>query len=163
MASAARGETLPRIRVAALLARGDEVLLVEHQRGDARYFLLPGGGVSFGETLEEALRREVAEECGLSVIVGAPLLLSDTISPARERHVVNVVFAAEESGKVDAKPDHRVAGCVWLPVSQLGAVALHPPIASHVARAVAEGLRGPARYLGPLWTEAYDRTESRSV
>lgn len=44
------------------LVQEDEIVLVKHSYQDAWY--LPGGGVKRGETLEQAIRREAAEECG---------------------------------------------------------------------------------------------------
>ena len=54
-------EPTPRIRVAGLLLQGGSVLLVRHQKGEDTYWLLPGGGVQYGESLEEALNRELLE------------------------------------------------------------------------------------------------------
>lgn len=43
----------------------DRVLLVRHTYQDG--WLIPGGGVRKGESLQEAARREIKEECGIDV------------------------------------------------------------------------------------------------
>lgn len=44
----------------------EQKLLVCNTRSTGKYFL-PGGGVNIGEQLEEALHREVLEECGVAI------------------------------------------------------------------------------------------------
>ena len=139
--------------MAALIRHGDELLLVEHRKEGRRYHLLPGGGLAAGETLAEALVREVREECGLTVSVGAPLFLSDSVAPDGSRHVVNIVFGADVLGPAAPARDPRVAGCRWVSVENLGAVRLHPPMASAITDGWADGFSGPARYLGALWAD----------
>ena len=56
-----------RIAVSALIFEEGRVLLA-HRR-DIDWWNLPGGGMEVGETVDEALRREVAEETGLEVEV----------------------------------------------------------------------------------------------
>jgi len=71
-----------RIRVAAnaLIVRDGKVLLVEFGGGtDREHFNFPGGGVELGETLEEAVRREVREEACLDVEVERLLLIVESI------------------------------------------------------------------------------------
>jgi 8-oxo-dGTP diphosphatase len=65
-----RHELSWRPSVYAVIVQGDSVLLVP-QRG--RGYDLPGGGVEFGESLNEAVAREVAEETGFDISVGALL------------------------------------------------------------------------------------------
>ena len=55
----------PRIRVSAILRWQGRVLLCRQEKPDKEYWLLPGGGVDAGETLIEALRRELREELEL--------------------------------------------------------------------------------------------------
>lgn len=52
-----------RPSIYALIFRGDQILLCPEWNG----YDFPGGGVELGETLDEALKREVWEETGLSI------------------------------------------------------------------------------------------------
>lgn len=58
----------PVLGVGALIFENGKILLVERAGEPLRgWWSLPGGGVETGETLEEAVRREVREETGLEV------------------------------------------------------------------------------------------------
>ena len=57
----------PRTGVSILVLRGGEALLVRRAKEPyAGYWSLPGGTQEFGETMEEAARRELAEDTGLA-------------------------------------------------------------------------------------------------
>lgn len=51
-------------RVRVVVLRGDRILMVQHEDAQGRFWILPGGGVKPGETLEQAAVREVWEESG---------------------------------------------------------------------------------------------------
>jgi ADP-ribose pyrophosphatase YjhB (NUDIX family) len=127
----------PVLGVGAVVFDGDAVLLV--RRGHAPLdgvWTLPGGTVEFGETLREALAREMLEETGLLVDVG-PLvevvdLLSRSHDGAVERHVVVADFLCRVTGGVlGAASD--AADARWVPASGLEALAV-PPAAQAVIR-----------------------------
>ncbi len=55
-----------RPSVRAIIIRDGKLAMVYSEKYD--YYLFPGGGIDAGESMEEALVREVAEELGLEVI-----------------------------------------------------------------------------------------------
>ncbi|NTV93138.1 MAG: NUDIX domain-containing protein, partial [Chlorobiaceae bacterium] len=76
------------LRVSALCVQDDRVLLIEHisfapddPELPERYWILPGGVVERGETLDEALQREMKEETGLSCRVGNMLFIKELLYP----------------------------------------------------------------------------------
>src|SRR5437763_16802088 len=92
----------PRIRVSAILRWQGRFLLCRQEKPGKEYWLLPGGGVGSGETLIEALRRELREELGIEADVQfeGPVALVDSIAPKttlERKHVVHVIFAADLS------------------------------------------------------------------
>ena len=52
----------------------------------------PGGSVEFGETLADALRREIAEEFGIQIAVGELLDVVDHLLPDEGQHWVSPTF-----------------------------------------------------------------------
>jgi 8-oxo-dGTP pyrophosphatase MutT (NUDIX family) len=74
-----------------LVLDAEMVLLVRHSYGSAWY--LPGGAVEKGETLAEAARREVREECGIEV--GDLTLLGIYYSHAEGKHDHVAIFVAQ--------------------------------------------------------------------
>lgn len=146
---AAPASDAPRIRVAAIIELDGAVVLVRHRRGERTYHLLPGGGVARGETLAEALVREVAEETGLAIEVGRPAILSDTIDPSADRHVVNIAFLCRVTGGAvtHAPADPRVEAVDLVPPAELAGLDLRPPVAAEIAAALSPA-EPAAVYLG---------------
>ena len=60
-------QVYPEPTVGALIVNADdEVLLIRSHKWRGRY-VMPGGHIELGETMEEALRREIREETGLEI------------------------------------------------------------------------------------------------
>jgi ADP-ribose pyrophosphatase YjhB (NUDIX family) len=145
----------PRIRVSALLRRGDAMLLIRHQKGVRSYWLLPGGGVEAGETLTEALARELLEECSLTdVPLHGPIAMAESISPpgiVPLKHVVHVIYygdLSERDLELVRSTDGDIRGHRLVRAPEIAGLAIHPPIHRFVER----WLPGdPFVHLGRLW------------
>jgi len=123
----------PRIRVAVLIRTGDNVLLVKHCKYGASYWLLPGGGLEFGETIEECARRELLEETGLEVTMGDLLFVSESIPPDLHRHVVNLYYEGEvRGGELTLGDDDVLAGVEYVPIDTLPTLDLRPPVTREI-------------------------------
>ena len=75
-----------RIRVAGILCEKEKILLVSHKKKDNIYWLLPGGGVDYGESLDEALKREFSEELNIDIDVHDLILVNDSRAWRRETY-----------------------------------------------------------------------------
>jgi ADP-ribose pyrophosphatase YjhB (NUDIX family) len=106
----------PRVvGVRAIVVHPDDgkVLLVRHSYGREAWYL-PGGGVKRRESIEQAVRREVAEETGLTVT--GPVRLLATYSNLREGKSDHIsVFVVEHWGGTvdDADTDGEIAAAGW--------------------------------------------------
>ena len=146
----------PRIRVSAVLRWRDRVLLCRHEKGGKDHWLLPGGGVHSGESLLQALLRELYEEVGIDeqLPFEGPVALVDSIAPAHSftrKHVVHIIFAGDLSGRSlerATSKDAAVRGHRLFALAELEDVVMHPPIQRFLSRWQPGD---PSVYLGALW------------
>ena len=99
MADARSYPQRPFLAVSAAIVRAGQVLVVRRARAPADgLFSLPGGVVEIGETLRQALIREVREETGMAIEPVALAGFREAITRDRddrvERHFVILPFAA---------------------------------------------------------------------
>ncbi len=90
--------TRPYLAVSAAIFRDGRVLIVRRARPAHGLHTLPGGVVELGETLQEAVIREVREETGLAIaplqLVGFREAIARDAAGRVERHFVILPFAA---------------------------------------------------------------------
>lgn len=84
-----------RLAVRALILHRNRLLLVNAWGGGVSdLWCAPGGGVEPHSSLPENLIREVYEETGLTVSIGAPAMVNEFHDPKRDFHQVDVYFHA---------------------------------------------------------------------
>lgn len=119
----------PRVAVGAVIWRGPEhVLLVRRgqlpRRGE---WSIPGGGVEVGETLKDALAREIYEETALTIEIGELIDVVDAIGigpdGALEHHHILIDFTAHWR-EGEPTPGSDAAACQWFePAAALARVS----------------------------------------
>lgn len=121
---------LHRISAGAIVCRGDELLLVRHQRpGKYDFWVAPGGGVKGEESLAEAAAREAHEETGFMVRPGKLLYVEELINP--ECRHVKFWFDAELVGgsASTAHPEAAaefIVQAAWLRPSEFAGKTVFP-------------------------------------
>ena len=86
----------PRVISSVVLKKDDKLLLVkERMESNEECWIFPGGGVEFGETIEDAAVREVKEELDLDVRIKELLGFKEAIFPKHGYHTVIFFFMAE--------------------------------------------------------------------
>lgn len=108
---------------AAVVHRGGKILITRRPAGKhlAGLWEFPGGKVSPGESPPEALRREIREELGAEVMVGAPLETVDWQYP--DRRVRLLFFGCAIEGEPRALEGQELA---WVSPGELSGYEFPP-------------------------------------
>lgn len=118
-----------RIRVGALIFEEGRALLIAHKKDNHIYWLMPGGGVDFGEPLPEALKREIFEELGIEILVFDIALVCESIDPTGNRHILNIGFRCQrKSGEITLGKDERLYGYSYFLPNEILAIKMFPNI-----------------------------------
>jgi 8-oxo-dGTP diphosphatase len=100
----------PSLAVDCIILVGEKVLLIS-RRNPPLGWALPGGFVEYGESVEEAVRREMREETGLELENLRQFRVYSDPGRDPRGHTVSVVFAAHGVGEPKAGDDadrHRL-------------------------------------------------------
>jgi len=111
----------------------DKVLLVKQDKWRGKY-VIPGGHIELGETMEDALRREMMEETGLDIHDIQFALLQEFIFDQqfyKERHFIFFDFVCE-TDSFDVMLNSESQDYVWVSLEE----ALELPLDSYTRRLI---------------------------
>ncbi|WP_211748663.1 NUDIX domain-containing protein [Paenibacillus sp. Marseille-Q4541] len=128
-----------RCGVKAVIIKNNSLLTIKkHDDIFGADYTLPGGGQEFGETIIEALKREIIEEVGVDINVKHLLFLREYIGKNHHEdsihadiHVVDHIFYCEliEEEQNDVRgtsPDEDQLGIEWIPLKKLSEYRFFP-------------------------------------
>lgn len=114
----------PELCVGAVVVHDGALLLVERGRGvGVGSWSVPGGRVELGETLVQAVERELAEETGLTGRATVPLGWVERIGDGH--HFLIVDYLVEVDSRHGAVAGDDAAALDWVPLNE---VADHPGV-----------------------------------
>jgi 8-oxo-dGTP diphosphatase len=130
--------TIPVAGVGAVVFYGEKILLIKRGKEPSKgKWSVPGGGVELGETLYEAARREVMEECSVEIEVervmdAADNIVKDTKGHIRFHYIIIDLLAKYKSGEIKAGDDAEECG--WFTPAEAAIKDLTPTLRTMLER-----------------------------
>ena len=131
-----------RVKVRAVILHDGKLVVSRERRRGAEHVLLPGGRVQDGESITDALIREVAEETGLDVVPDRLLYIAEVVGRYRV-HDLNLVWLAELRD-----PQSTIDDGALLALDSPLARSVMPPIVEQIVADVTNGWPDGPRWLG---------------
>lgn len=120
----------PALAVGAVVVDGERLLLVQRDRAPGSgTWAVPGGHVEAGETLAEAVTRELREETGIEGMCGALIGWSELIDVGDQTHVVVLDFEVTLLASSDPVAGGDARDARWVPLGDVGELHLAPGLA----------------------------------
>ena len=130
----------PIVGVAAVIFSGESVLMARRNQEPGRgQWSLPGGGVELGESLLDALRRELLEEISIKVDIGGLIGVFDRVIRDRENRVRYHYVLVDFWGWITSgqpRPGSDISELRFLPLEELDLFEISKELKETVWKAV---------------------------
>ena len=130
-----------RVRASGLCIHDNKILLIhrinlEKWKGDQEYYVIPGGGVEDGESVEDAVIREMKEETDVDVTLGELFYELEDLDPQGKKIKYYAYFCKYSGGEPKLREDSEEAKemkegihfykPIWVALSELKNIVLYP-------------------------------------
>lgn len=117
------------IRSSTIVIKDNQVLLVGSKYMEEEFYLFPGGGIEFGETIEETAIRETIEETGVKVEIKELFHIHEYIYKKDwNKRSVTFFFLAEpiEISQPETNDGGKITEVKWIPLEELDNYDIKP-------------------------------------
>ena len=120
------------IRPSIIIIENERLRTLKYNYGGNEVFALPGGNLEFGESMEDALKRELVEELGIGVEVKDLKFAAEVHQEKKD--TLHMVFSGHIlKGIPTINPIETSAEAVaWLSIQDLDSIAMYPNIAKYL-------------------------------
>ena len=121
-------QTFPEPTCGALIFNDENKLFLMKSHKWKGKYIIPGGHVELGETLEEALKREIKEETGLDIFDIEFLFFQEFIYDNvfwKKRHFIFFDFACK-TNSTEVVLDSEGQDFVWIDLNDIGSFDIEP-------------------------------------
>ncbi len=109
----------PRVTSAVLVVQDGKYLLAERNKENySGYWVIPGGGIEFGETIEEAAIREIKEETNLDVVLIKKIGYKEAINVSGNYHSI-IFFHLAKPKHTDIKAKDDVSSAKFFTIEEI--------------------------------------------
>jgi ADP-ribose pyrophosphatase YjhB (NUDIX family) len=115
-----------RAAARAIVIKDDALLVTHRNKFGLEYDILVGGGVDFGETLEQALLREMAEEGGIQIANPRLVFIERAVDPYGTQYIFLCDYVSGEPGLSKSSMEYAITAMgqnlyqpMWRPLKDL--------------------------------------------